>query len=152
MSNPMKRLLSDVYLAICILSTFQVSNGGDSKSMFLEEVNSHWVQREYSSILSLATTKAEANESILEAHAVLISYHLFISGDKQLTLNAIDDLIAILRSSSNSGLDGIIDLRNEISELPVSNSNPPTGLQFDELHRIYPDEFPTRIILSLITR
>ncbi len=121
-------------------------------SAFLEEINSYWVEREYNSILSLATSKAETNEDALEAHAVLISYHLFISGDKQLTLNAIDDLIAILRTSSNSNVDGIIDLRSEISELSTSNSTPPTVLQFNELHRMYPDEFPISIIFSLIAR
>lgn len=142
----MKLHILVVALLICVPSVL-----GGTPTPFIKGINAHWKARRHSQILEEATTEAKKTPANPEAFVVLFGYHLSIAGNYEQAVGSLNRLAAAVSADDRSVVAGVEEYRKEFLQQPATGVSPPSQKQLDELHKLFPDEFPVNSLLILVT-
>lgn len=119
---------------------------------FIQQVNTLWSAKNYGQILQLASAEAAKQPPPPEAYAVLFGYHVFITANHQQAVQALNQLAALLESSDPEGFQAVTEFKNEFLQAPSDQMQPPTTETLNGLHQMFPNEFPIKSLLLVISK
>lgn len=124
----------------------------EEKPTFIQQINTLWKAENYDQILQLATTEAAKQPPPPEAYAVLFGYHLFIAADHEQAVQSLNSLLAGLENTNSTGFQAVTDFKNDFLQVPSDQIQPTTSTELNGLHQMFPDDFPIRSLLLLISQ
>ncbi len=114
---------------------------GSEKSAFIQQINTLWKAKNYDQILQLATTEAAKQSPPPEVYAVLFGYHLFIAANHEQAVQSLNSLLAKLENTNSASFEAVMAFKSDFLQAPS-----------DQIHQMFPDDFPIRSLLLLISQ
>lgn len=119
---------------------------------FINQINVLWKAKNYQQILQQSTAESVKQPPLPESFAVLFGYHLFISGNHQQAVQSLNQLAAHFATGDPKTFQAVSEFKNEFLQVPGDQMQPLTVEAMQELHRIFPDEFPVKSLLISIAK
>jgi hypothetical protein len=135
----------------CLMAIIATQARASNEPTFIEKINILWKAKNYNEILQLATTEAAKQPSPAEAHAVLFGYYLFITANHDQAVQSLNNLLESLNNASPAGFQAVTAFKNDFLQVPAGQMQAPTPAQLDDLHRMFPDDFPIKSLLLSIS-
>lgn len=139
-------------LLVCLIAFFSFRVDASEKPTFIQQINTLWKAENYDQILQLATTEAAKQPPPPEAYAVLFGYHLFITANHEQAVQSLNSLLAELENTNSTGFQAVTDFKNDFLQVPSDQMQPPTSTELNGLHQMFPNDFPVKSLLLLISQ
>lgn len=143
--------MKKILLFICFIFGFTSATLAAEEPTFIMQVDTLWKAKNHGQILQLAAAEAAKQPAPPEAFVVLFGYYLFIAGDHGQAVLSLDSLVASLENTNPGGHQAALTFKNDFSQIPGDQTQPPGPEELDALHQMFPDEFPVKSLLLSIS-
>lgn len=144
--------MKNYLLLVCLIVFFSFRVDASDNPTFIKQVNTLWKSKNYNQILQLATTEAVKQSPLPEAYAVLFGYHLFIAANHEQAVQSLNNLLIRLENTNSARFQAVTDFKNDFLQVPSDQMQPLTPVDLHGLHQMFPDDFPVKSLLLLISQ
>lgn len=116
----------------------------DPLQQFVDQVNAKWKLKDNNTIQQLINARLQANANDVLALGTKAYFYIYAVNDLNQARSAIQAFnTAVQASSSASAKEIAKSMRDEILNIPLSESGAWSAADQDQMHTIFPEEFPT---------
>jgi len=144
-------LISLFFLVHLALFSLAYSQGTSPYAQQVADIDSYWVEKDYSAILQIIDNRLDANASDAFGLSLKRYYYTYAQCDLQKARTAISDLNDVVSPLDNASLTAIVSgLKDETDGIPLSESIPFSQDESDAIHLIFPNRFPDIDLIEAI--
>lgn len=138
----MKKLLFGS-LALLVMTAGLFAQTSDPLQQFVDQVNAKWTLKDSSAIQQAINTRLQANASDVLALGTKAYFHIYAVNDLSQARTAIQAFNETVQTSSSSSAKEVAQqMKEEIFDIPLSESGVLSSSEQDQMYALFPEEFP----------